>query len=602
MGRLLVVLTLCSLVLARSGAAVTATAPLVTLSVTGGRALCSLDAHRAQPCSPRYGLRRGHTVTVRARTGRGGHRAHAAEARIAISFTDGRALCSIGRHHARRCSHRYRLQAGQTLTVRARGPTKRKSRPLYGGSTIRQVRLATNIGTPYGTFQSHSQRMAYVSGGGIFVAYLGHAGRRSDTACHISAPQPSQGLTDGCQSYAIVNIDRSTDGGSSFSHVFQIGIGGHFPPSLETDSAGDVLVVVNDAGSTDGAWVYKLPTRNWNRPELMGTLTYGYDDKFTTAYDADGQSASSGGTYWEMHGGDGPTNNHYVMVATRAAAAGWGGGPVNTRCTFGSQQNCYFWLADADSGPLAPPGDVFAHYPHIYFDRSGSCPTGQTGRCDLAMIAWTTTDQSCSAYGYYDIHYLISPDGGATWYGRDGALPYANFPILAGDDGPGWQLLDSAEYNSGRNTCTNDSNWLASIYIQDGHLFFIYRHQASHALYRRVTPTWTGSGYTMANDVGPITVGLGDGNEGAFFSGYGTPRSRIFLTGASRSGHGITTVSTANDGRTWSTYATGPSTSTYVYATSGAHELGPGGTIIGAFTNQIGSYGAHSNVYFIHNS
>ena len=80
-----------------------------------------------------------------------------------------------------------------------------------------------------------------------------------------------------------------------------------------------------------------------------------------------------------MHGGDGPTDNHYVMVATRAAAAGWGGGPVNTRCTSGSQQNCYFWLADADSGPLAPRGGVFAHYPHIYFDRSGSCPDGSRG-------------------------------------------------------------------------------------------------------------------------------------------------------------------------------------------------------------------------------
>ena len=352
-------------------------------------------------------------------------------------------------------------------------------------------------------------------------------GRATTPLATSARHNPHSGLTDGCQSYAIVNIDRSTDGGSSFSHVFQIGIGGHFPPSLETDSAGDVLVVVNDAGSTDGAWVYKLPARNWNRPELMGTLTYGYDDKFTTAYDADGQSASSGGTYWEMHGGDGPTNNHYVMVATRAAAAGWGGGRVNTRCTFGSQQNCYFWLADADSGPLAPPGGVFAHYPHIYFDRSGSCPTGQTGRCDLAMIAWTTTDQSCSAYGYYDIHYLISPDGGATWYGRDGAIPYANFPILAGDDGPGWQLLDSAEYNSGRNTCTNDANWLASIYIQDGHLFFIYRHQRSHALYRRVTPTWTGSGYTMANDVGPTPWGWAMVTRGPSFPVTAPPVSHI---------------------------------------------------------------------------
>ena len=598
----LVVFTLASAVLVRGGAAVTTTGPLVTLSVTGAGALCSIDGHPAQPCSRRYWLRRGHTLTVRARTGRHGHSALAAEARIAISFTDGRALCSIDHHRARRCLHRYRLKAGQTLTVRARAPTTRRPRPLYGSSTISQVGLATNIGAPYGTFQSNSQRVAYASGGGgIFVAYLRYAGPSYDTACHISAPQPSNGLTDGCQSYAIVDVDRSTDGGSRFSHVLQIGIGGHSPPSLEIDSAGDVLVVVNNAGSTDGAWVYKLPTRNWNSPELMGTLTYGYDDKFTTAYDVAGQSASSGGTYWEMHGGNGPTNNHYVMVVTRAAAAGWGGGLVNTRCTVGSQQNCYFWLADLDSGALAPSGGVFAHYPHMYFDRSASCPSAQMGRCDLAVMAWTTTDQSCSAYGYYDIHYLISPDGGATWYGRDGVISYTSFPIPAGDDGPGWQLLESTEYNSGGNTCTNDANWLASVYIQDGHLLFIYGHQRSHALYRRVTPTWTGSGYMVTNDVGPMTVGVGDGNEGAFFSGYGTAGSRIFLTSATRTGHGITTVSSANDGKTWNTYATDPTTSTYVYATSGAHKLGPGGTIIGAFTNQVGRNGAHSNVYFIHN-
>ena len=421
------------------------------------------------------------------------------------------------------------LKAGQALTVLARGSNESETE-----TTVRWLDYQTNPSCHKPRYAVRNLPVPQPENGVCqrwwhLRCISRYAGQSYDTACHISAPQPSHGLTDGCQSYAIVNIDRSTDGGSRFSHVFQIGIGGHYPPSLETDSAGDVLVVVNDAGSTDGAWVYKLPARHWNRPKLMGTLTYGYDDKFSTAYDVAGQSASSGGTYWEMHGGDGPTNNHYVMVATRAAAAGWGGGPVNTRCTSGRQQNCYFWLADADSGPLAPPGGVFAHYPHIYFDRSGSCPNGQTGRCDLAMIAWTTTDQSCSAYGYYDIHYLISPDGGATWYGRDGAIPYANFPILAGDDGPGWQLLDSTEYNSSRNTCRNDANWLANVYIQDGHLFFIYRHRGSRALYRRVTPAWTGSGYTMANDVGPTTVGLGDGNEGAFFSGYGTARvSDIF--------------------------------------------------------------------------
>ena len=366
--------------------------------------------------------------------------------------------------------------------------------------------------------------MAYVSGGGIFVAYLGHAGQRSDTACHISAPQPSQGLTDGCQSYAIVNIDRSTDGGSSFSHVFQIGIGGHFPPSLETDSAGDVLVVVNDAGSTDGAWVYKLPARNWNRPELMGTLTYGYDDKFTTALRRrDGQSASSGGTYWEMHGGDGPTNNHYVMVATRAAAAGWGGGPVNTRCTFGSQQNCYFWLADADSGPLAPrwgriralPAHLFRSFRLVSDRPDGALRPGDDRVDDHGPVL------QCVRLLRHPLPYLARRRGHVVRKGRRPSRTPTSRSWRAMMVRPG-SFWTQAEYNSGRNTCTNDANWLASIYIQDGHLFFIYRHQRSHALYRRVTPTWTGSGYTMANDVGPITVGLGDGNEGAFFSGYGT--------------------------------------------------------------------------------
>jgi hypothetical protein len=212
-------------------------------------------------------------------------------------------------------------------------------------------------------------------------------------------------------------------------------------------------------------------------------------------------------------------------------------------------------------------------------------------------MAWTTSNPN-NPKGYYDIHYIISPDGGQTWYGKTGAI--SSWPILAGDDGVGWQLLDSSEYNSGANTYTNDTNWLANIYVQDGHLYFIYRHQGSYALYRRVTPRWTGSGYTMTNDVGPVTVGLADGN-GAFFSGNGTTGSQIFLTSDAPGGTSIKTVSSTNDGQTWNTYATSPPTATSVYATSGGHDLGPGGTIIGAYTDEIGTNGANSNLYFLHN-
>jgi hypothetical protein len=600
--RVVVTLTLAGVVLACGGAAVRSAGPMVTVHVRGGRALCSVRGHRAPPCLRTYRLRRGSTLIVRTPARRPGRSGQAPGVRIAVTIAGGPALCTVDRRRPAPCSRVYRLTRGETLTLRVqRAPPPGRPRH-YGGSTIRQVALASNVGALYGTFQSHSHRVAYVGdGGGIFVAYLGYAGPNYDTACHIAAPEPSSGLTDGCQGSAIVDVDRSTDGGSTFAHVLQIGIGGHSPPSLETDSAGDVIVLVNDGGSTDGAWVYKLPARNWRAPRLMGTLTYGYDDKFTTGYDPAGPSVSGGGTYWEMHGGNGPTNGHYVMVVTRASAGGWGGRAVNTRCTSGTQQNCYFWLADMDSGALAPGGGLFAHYPHVYFDRSNSCPSGRSGRCDVAVMAWTTTAASCSAYGYYDIHYLISPDGGVTWYGRNGAISFASFPILAGDDGPGWQLLDSSEYNAHGSSCTNDANWLASIYVQDGHLFFIYRHQGSTARYRRVTPTWTGTGYAMTNDVGPVTVGLGDGNEGAFFSGYGSADSRIFLTGATPRGHGVKTLSSTNDGKTWSTYATDPTPSTYVYAASGAPELGPRGTVIGAFTNQIGRNGANSIVYFIHN-
>jgi hypothetical protein len=466
----------------------------------------------------------------------------------------------------------------------------------YGGGTVSQVGLATSIGSYYGTFQSHSERAAYVSGGGIFVAYVGYMGPSFDTACTIGAPQPSSGLTDGCQGDAIVYVDRSTDGGSTFSHVLEIGIGGHYPPSIEADSAGDVIVVVNDYGNTDGAWVYKLPANNWNSPQLMGTFPYGWDDKFSTGYDSAGQSASNGGTFWEVHGGDGPTNGHNELYFTRAAANGWGGGAINTQCTSGGQQNCYLGAVDADSGVLAPSGGDFAHYPHLYFDRSNSCPSGQSGSCDLAMMAWTTSDFN-NETGYYDIHYIISPDGGQTWYGKNGAI--GSWPIVAGDDGPAWQLLSSSEYNSGGNSYTNDTNWLQSIYVQDGHLYFSYEHQGTCAQYRRVTPTWTGNGYTMTNDVGPVSLGLG--GLGAFFSGYGTTNTRIFLTGYSCSSSAIKTMSSSDEGQTWSTYATSSTNPTDPYAVSGGHDLGPGGSIIGAYTDELGTAGTNSNVYFIHN-
>ena len=465
----------------------------------------------------------------------------------------------------------------------------------HGGATVNQTGLATDIGTTFGTFQSHSSRAAYVSGGGIFVAYLAHW--INDNQCSAVAPQPAAGLNDGCAN--TMNVDRSTDGGTTFSHVLQIKVGSHAAPSLETDSAGDVYAIVGSIGAPDGVWVYRMPAGNWASPVLAGTLRNGYSDKTSSGYDPAGQSAANGGTLWMIRAGNIPIAGHNESYINRMAANGWGGGAINTQCTSGSQQNCYLGIADEDTGPLVPAAanGAYAQYPEIYFDRSGSCPTGQSAPCDLALMAWTESTFANTS-GYYDIHYIVSADGGQTWYGKDGRI--SRWPILSGDDGNSWQLLASSEYNSGGNSYSNDANWLANIYVQDGHLFFFYRHQGSSGLLRRVTPTWTGSGYTMANDVGPVTVRLGDGNQGAFFSGYGTAGSRIFLTGRFGSGPQVRTVSSVDGGQNWSTYASDAFVPSYAYSVSGGHGLGPGGQVIGAYTDQA-SNAALSDVYFIHN-
>jgi hypothetical protein len=475
------------------------------------------------------------------------------------------------------------------------GSNSSGSSSSYGGSSIQQVQLAANTGTGFSTFQSHNNRTVYVpNGGGIFVAYL--ASWVNDNSCAIAAPTPATGPTDGCQN--AMYVDRSTNNGASFTHVLHINVGHHAVPSLEADAAGNVYAFIESIGATDGGgWIYKFPASNWTNPVLIGTLLYGWDDKFTSGYDPAGPSAASGGTLWQLHGGDGPTPGYgNALFVGRVAANDSGGGQLDgSKCTTGAQQNCYIAVTTNDNGGSEPSGGVFSHYPHIYFDRSGSCPSGEIGPCDLTVMAWTNTAGSCAEYGYYDIRYLISADGGETWYGTSGAISYGSFPIEADADGPSFQLLNASEYNG---LCSTASNWLDSMYIQDGHIYFLYRQTGSDAIYRRVTPTWTGSGYTVTTDEGPTTLnGLGDGNCGAFFSGYGTANSRIFLTGPNSNCTGVVTLSSTNDGQTWSSYANGPSTSAYSYGISGSPTLGPTGDVLAAFTNQTNP----DTAYFVNN-
>jgi hypothetical protein len=535
------------------------------------------------------------------------------------------------------------------VVVRAKNRAGSASQPsaLTGVVTGRPGPLATElaraIGTRYGTFGSQSKRVAYVPGpnGGIFVSYIsfyqlnskggqsscyiGSTTPPSATTCIASttarfcSPQCTDGTTHASKPWTIVNVARSTDGGSTWTLLLRLGLSGNAPPTLEADSAGNVYAFVNDYGATDGAWLYEFHAGNYSRPSIIATLPYGNTDKFTSAYDA------TNNLLWYIKGNwtAGCPDIGTGCVRIWKMRASTVSGTQVTPCGATSwTANCYANAISRDCGPLVlyqgtvdgggsavcgsdnntigrgttyVSGGSYPEYPFIFKDRSGS---------GLTLMAWTNTVYSSpSAYYYYDIHYIVSPDSGTTWYGTNGKI--TSWPIVGGDDGPSWQLLRSSDY---AHTCcsrgpTRDNNWLDSIYVQDGHLYFAYTHQNGVTLggitqtYRRLTATYISGtdSYEMTTDVARPIRGSNLHNSHGFFSGFGTAGAPIFFTAAT--GSKIVTLESRDDGMTWRAYASSRTTFTDPYSVSGTPSLDTSGNVLGAFTDQR-SPAASSNVWF----
>ena len=92
----------------------------VIVRITGGQSLCSLDGHRARPCARKYRLRRRQSLTVRTRARGARAGAYATSSRRMIAVTGLGPLCSVDRHRARPCTRNYGLRPPHTLTLRAR--------------------------------------------------------------------------------------------------------------------------------------------------------------------------------------------------------------------------------------------------------------------------------------------------------------------------------------------------------------------------------------------------------------------------------------------------------------------------------------------------
>jgi len=240
-------------------------------------------------------------------------------------------------------------------------------------------------------FQSHNQKVVYSSNG---IYRSGYDGR----------------------------LQRSTNGGTSFSTMYNHGISGLKPPALEADPFGNVYMLYPDP-SNDITRMRKVNAGGFvNSWSYSGTSS----SKFSSAYDA---------------------GQHRLYHAT---------------------QTGQLMTIDADDGVLIRSQNLFSDgstgsrpsYPHVMVDEFG-----------VIHYALTVADQNDSI-PYESIRYMKSLDGGATWRTMSGQG--LSLPSTSDPNGPSTRI----NY-SGENT---DNTWLANMHAKNGKVHFAYKNTSNGAM------------------------------------------------------------------------------------------------------------------------
>jgi len=320
-------------------------------------------------------------------------------------------------------------------------------------------------------------------------------------------------------------LSRSTDGGKTFTTIYEATHATN-PPVLETDSRGNLYLVRPDF--TDGnAYLYRFLASKDFREPLITPIPQGSAGKYALCLDE-----RRGQLYYFAH------NNLFFLIGLD-----------------GKVKKSY---------PLLRPGpDALLQYPHLYLDREGRL-----------HVAWTT--QRHGVYLYWDIHHILSPDGGKSWQNMGGQI--LTPPIPADQTGPALRITLEDEYRV--------HTWLSSFLVLDGKVHFLYLAQSAPPRQHYVR-------YDVATgrrevDMQPFFQGetirlLGlDG----FFAARESRRGSALYCVGNDGGHLACLVSYDN-GQSWHDYARAQETFT-PYAIGGCRTLTRDGYIIGTFTDQAG--------------
>lgn len=323
---------------------------------------------------------------------------------------------------------------------------------------------------------------------------------------------------------------RSTDGGKTFSVIHEDTHATN-PPVLETDEAGNIYLVRVDF--EDGhAYLYRfLAASDFGAPH-MTVIPGGAAGKYAMRYDPTRKQL-----YFFSH------NSTFHVVGLD--------GKVRKRVQL-----------------LEPGEHASLQYPLLDLDPDGTL-----------HAAWTT--QKNGVYMYWDIHHMLSRDGGVTWQNLDGAG--LDLPVIADDTGPATRITwdDEFEFHT----------WLASFRVKRGKLHFVYLAQRTPR--RQHYMRYDIASAQRDRDLQPTFIGETTklyGLDGFFAARSDQPDGPLYCV-MQDGGHLACLVSRDN-GETWQDYARSER-KFESYAIGGFREITDDGYIAGSFTERDGNH-----VYF----